>query len=191
LKRIVAASALAGLLVAVGPAPAAATITFFNDLGPVGTYNSYGGQLVSGSGSIFGVHSPAAVFQSAFTGEVTQIDLALDDFLTSGPVTVTLLNGSFTPIASWTVSPVPFGQEATALATIDVTGISLVASQFYFLEATAGVNDAEAWNYSPTAGHVGFDVLGSTPEPATWALMLAGIAGVGGMLRRRAWPQRA
>jgi hypothetical protein len=54
---------------------------------------------------------------------------------------------------------------------------------------TETLTDAGSWDvFVKFDGGVGTGsyALGSIPEPATWALMLIGVAGVGGAMRRRA-----
>jgi hypothetical protein len=56
-----------------------------------------------------------------------------------------------------------------------------------------GPSSAAAWDVTdsksaPIAGSETFTIFGSTPEPATWALMMAGFAGLGAALRTRRKP---
>lgn len=83
---------------------------------------------------------------------------------------------------------------------LNIDGFGLVLNQpgptaendspFTVTAATAGVYNFEL-AYGETLGGpavLRFDVNGApagTPEPATWAMMIVGVAGIGGMMRRR------
>lgn len=199
-------AAAAGLAMALGVGGADASTTFFSDLAG-GSYNPTSSWYVAGSTSTV-EFTPAMGFTSAFSGEVTQIDAALGAILSSGTITVSLWtdsgSGLGTELGHWIVSPYgESGTSSTALVNIPVSGISLTAGAGYYLEATAnGTRDQNDWNQN-SAGAAGtvldngvvfltgttlgaFDVLGVVPEPATWALLLVGVGGLGALLRRRA-----
>ena len=72
----------------------------------------------------------------------------------------------------------PAGEIGTILATIAETGKVQNVSDFFGFDHGATVR-------------VGSDIDLPIPEPATWALMLIGVAGLGSTLRRRVALQRA
>ena len=73
--------------------------------------------------------------------------------------------------------------------TVSAGDVNLVTpNSFYgFTEATADIS-----SFTLTDGYIGIlsglngqQITGSVPEPATWALMLLGVAGLGATMRRR------
>ena len=197
--------ALIAAAVSLSAGEASAATTFFSDLGPGGSYNCCAGWAVGGPVS---PAAPAESFTSLSSGEVANIDIAIGQVF-SGTVNVSLWTDSGgalgTELGSWTVTPATFfGLSTTILTDVHVSGVSLVSGDSYFLElASAGTS---SWNWN-TIGATGtlidsgattpgdtlgaFEVVGA-PEPATWALMLAGFAGMGAALRsRRARPAAA
>lgn len=74
---------------------------------------------------------------------------------------------------------------------ISALQVDNLANDFYGFSREGGVQDIVGITiYNNDGGGIGFDnlkhdVKSAVPEPGTWALMLAGLAGVGGLARRR------
>jgi hypothetical protein len=127
------------------------------------------------------------------------------------PTNADPIGGSFTSVANGTATT--FTNQATFppgglgelslwdnTFAVDVTLPNLPSGDSYWLELSgAGSDFLINWDFSDGAslayygggaqGSNTFDISGtvpaSTPEPATWALMLAGFAGMGAALRSR------
>lgn len=112
---------------------------------PVGDFSGDGYQINSGQ-------SIGYLFMSSATGSVSSIDVAVNDFLSSGslPFTVELysdnsgtlgsLLGSFSGMTTGSPYPVTSGYN-----TVPVSGVSLTSGSSYWLVAKA--NDSLYWNW--------------------------------------------
>jgi len=78
-----------------------------------------------------------------------------------------------------------FGQDVTYEGATYHTLV--VANDNDFVSATAGANQFFVFGFqdSDLPGYVAQQFAGAVPEPASWAMMMAGIGGIGGLLRRR------
>jgi len=215
-------AACAGAALAASPA---AADTIFSNYGPGQTYDDQNGWAVNGASTpeFPGYLAQAAGFTASVSANVTQIDLAA--YAVAGtpafPGVPATPGNSGTPtldvslwtdvggvptaeLGSWTVNSIStfHGFTEQAPLVVDVTGVSVIAGDNYFVELTPGNPlSLVTWQDNPTdaAGPMwssflgplttqpeeAFAVLDGVPEPAAWTLMLAGFALTGAAIRRR------
>jgi len=90
-------------------------------------------------------------------------------------------NVTYTSGLSSSLLPLTTGTQAFTLGFADMS--PLAALQNGYIKHFTAVGDGK-FSSGPSGGGGG----GGVPEPATWALMLAGVTGIGASLRRRARP---
>jgi hypothetical protein len=119
----------------------------------------------------------------------------------TGPGTISVLasvdNGAFTQVGSFSQ---PAGALSQTLALANpLTALNRIEFRFVAANTTsanggtlAGTGTFRLTNFQPTGANTPFTIDGSVarittavPEPATWAMMIAGFGLVGGTLRRR------
>lgn len=205
MKHLLAGAAAAAIL-AAGAAHAAPAIVSFSDGVP---FDSFAGDNTIGF--TFGVNSAITVNQLGWFGLDGNIDTAhqvgiwSDTGLLLGQGTV----GTGAVDASgfrWvSVGPIALsagqnyfigGTDVTGDGDAYLTSVSnlVTAPQITFLGSAAsggpGFTFPDLINNTTTGGRFGpnfdFAAGGAVPEPATWAMMIAGFGGVGFSLRRRA-----
>jgi len=128
-----------------------------------------------GSGSPFGVGS-----DPTFTGNVV-----LDNTVTNGSTftSISFVTGSKT----WTLGDINTGASGATFSSGALSYFDLVFtnSSYVYSNNTVGLYDGPS--YQACNSCVSIDsttfVGGGVPEPATWAMMIAGFAGVGAALR--------
>ena len=195
---------------ALGASSASADV-FYNNYDPFGGSDPDNAWLISAADSFFPkLRSPAMAFVAASSGNVSQIDLVLENALGAGPsgVTVSLWtdvgDGLGTELGSWDVTALPPSAFIYAPSvSIAVSGVTLVGGDTYFLQTQADDGVAAGWEFNITGATTeilfqgrdtgvdvagAFDVLGTfsgAPEPASWALSLFGLGLIGGALRSR------
>ena len=125
-----------------------------------------------------GAANPLGIFFSA--PEAGAYDYVLDfevlDSSPSGVMVASITNASGAPVVT------PLGMLNSGNLAFSRTGtVTLAKGQFF------GVIINNAGNYANDSTGVDFTLTttGGVPEPATWALMIAGFGGAGAMLRRR------
>ncbi len=178
-------AAAAAMLVTAAPASATGVIQCESDNG----LPDLGGCTINFTGTTtggFGGYFDTSVLAQSFT-DIYEITLAQSGLLGIG-LTTTGVAGSdidFTVVVL-TEGVVPY----TVIGGLTQTGFDPMSEQY------AGLFGLEAGTYrisltaSSPAGFTGGSYLGdlsftSVPEPATWAMMLAGFGAVGYSLRRR------
>lgn len=159
---LIASVASIGALISLTPASYAAVL--YNNLSPSGpTYDCCGTDGWGVTGSAIGYFAPGMEFTALETGNVGQIDLALQvQFVPDNPadaaVDISLWTASGglpgTELGSgWTVTPLPiFGSTSDTLTTISgITGITLTGGDNYILIATPSAADTyDSWNWNNT-----------------------------------------
>lgn len=154
-------------------------------------------------------------FSLAQDSTVNSVTFALDtSFYAGNPVTIGFFNlaGALpgTNIASYTFAPAAFAgnfnvptasERSRSLITVDIPGLKLAAGSYdiSFFNANglsipgyakAGGTLYQSGNFFDPAGFkpnqsAAFSVSGTVPEPASWALLIAGFGLVGIGMRRR------
>jgi hypothetical protein len=178
MKSIAAAVAL--VLSAPAMAATCSGGTSLGTLGPPGA--AYFGQSFSGAGSYLDCYSFSLSSAADSFGGVLEIDVLLNklDIDVTG---VSLFSG---------VSSI--GQSTGGLIGSDYTAGyfsfgSLAAGAYTLAVASTVSRDAGLWN--APVGYLGLlatsraTVASPAPEPETYAMMLAGLVGIGAMVRRR------
>ncbi len=174
-------------------------------------YDGGFGSLGSGPGPNYGVTFTNALVLNEFTNnEGLLISPPNSITFLTGTGAIMDVAGGFTTGFSFNYSAPFFTGVVTVWSGLDGTGTELASITLpttndgsstpgcmghqYCPDVPAGVSFsgiAESADFSGTADFVVYDdiTLGSSspgvPEPATWATMLAGLAGAGAMLRRR------
>jgi hypothetical protein len=204
-----AMATMLGAAILCSVAGAASAGVAFTDFGP-----SHGYDTAIGDALAFGLNpggiSPGYEFTAGQGGVVNGIPFA-GSYAAASDVVVSLWGGSgfATELGSWdAILPGSAGVVSVSLSGSPVT---LVKGQAYLFQINAdGGTDSDDFWYANSTGATGtlldggenpgvtlgaFEVdVASTPEPASWALMLAGVAGLGAALRsraertRRPWP---
>ena len=197
-----AIAALAAIC-ALGGASAQAAVIYSN-LGPGGAFNKHSSvQLSPYTSANGGAYSVAMAFSAADAADVSDISLAIGVFFGDPAMEVSLWSKDYTTmLGSWAVT----GSSAWRPTLVTISGISgvhLQAGGEYALLVNSLGNEWGTWfdtsngalgwgewdDSGYTYGVVGaFEILGvatAVPEPATWAMMIIGFAGVGVMVRRR------
>ena len=144
-----------------------------------------GGSGVQGNGSAWGFTNAPDGVQTAFLQNNAQIDLGVSGLANGGVYSVTFYDSQrpgygvlpvtvdFNGASILTTTP-GAGWAPVTTATFVATGTTGTLS--FITAATSGDNDS------------GIDLVtvsGGVPEPATWALMLIGFGGLGGVIRGR------
>lgn len=177
---------LAATIAAVIATPAAATITWG------WSFQGQAGQFVT-DGSLVG--------GSAAAGTYNLQDFSVTSSSTGAPAG-SLSGGQYVGDGYGTVLPYDFNWNGSAVTFWNSAGINtydwwvfgIVGSQnsYFFAVDAANVNDpskATLYNFNSgviSAGTVTVSPSGTVPEPASWALMIAGFGLVGVAARRRA-----
>jgi hypothetical protein len=202
-RRISRAAILGALiaLVATGSWSTAHASVIFSDFGP-GQTTGNNGLGVLGPSSFIGQHDVSLLFTTAAAGDVSQIDIALQNFFGSTGATVSLWtdasNALGTKLGSWSFTSAAFNSGNTGAATISgISGVHLDAATSYFMSASAAGNADDTWRFNPVGasgelilggevdfGSLGtFDILGAdvkaAPLPSTWVMLLGGLLGFG------------
>jgi hypothetical protein len=202
--RRISRAAILGALVAfvtTGSWSAAHASVIFSDFGPGNTVGN-NGLGVLGPSSFIGQHDVSLLFTAAAAGDVSQIDIALQNFFGSTGATVSLWtdasNALGTRLGSWSFTAAAFNSGNTGAATISgIGGVHLDAATSYFISASAAGNADDTWRFNNVGasgelilggevdyGTLGtFDILGAdvsaTPLPSTWVMLLGGLLGLG------------
>jgi len=175
------------------------------------TFSATGLAQLTPGGGTFGLHGPdgnlpgfaMSVSQAAGISGVNSPneDYLAGVFLNGG-------EGATTGLANSDFSPAGTGETFASLSPVidqvffigdGLTGTGSGPVQHFFVPVGAtmlvlGIVDADGYNgppgaYFDNAGSfdvgVNLPVRGGVPEPASWALMIAGLGGVGAALRRR------
>jgi len=170
-KMLVAGVTLAASLIAVGPASAALIVNpITGGSGPAGAFES------DDIGTISGLHvSSANIYEFSFTVAPSAM-LVLSQLQASIPHHNELVEFS---LYSGAPSASPPAADLIDISTL-TTGPELtdiVGPGHYFLKL-----DVISQNHELVSGSLD---LSAVPEPATWGMMLFGVAGLGAALRRK------
>lgn len=159
---------LAALLALAVAAPAAASVTYVFNSNPNSGYYGY-----------------SATFTTA-------------DFLTDPSTTITtfdscsmgfgLIGSGFTDTCQSILVSITGGQ---SLIQLNGTTISTTDQFGPLAFSTLGTNTGATYPNSAASTLVVSNGAGAVPEPATWAMMLLGFAGIGVTMRRKGQPARA
>lgn len=140
---------------------------------------------------------------SGFTATVNQLIFGTQASNT-GPGSINVLasidNGAFTQVGSFSQPAGGLSQTLTLAAP--VTASNRIEFRFVAANTTSANGGTlgsggtfRVTNFEPTGANTPFTIDGSTgrvtapvPEPATWAMLIAGFGLVGGVLRRRVAP---
>ena len=199
------AGAVMALAAVAGVNGTAKAAVAFDNYGAGFSVNQNVGWTISTSSTPPGHFDQAMGFQSATTGSLTQIDIALSHVTGAGTAVISLWTSSGgtlgVELGHWNVTATTqLGDSPVDLSLSGLSGVNLTAGSNYFLEASATGDTWDAWNLNKTGssgphwvnGGADTDTLGAfdvlttatVPEPAAWAMMLTGFAGLGAMLRR-------
>ncbi len=174
MKKLLLAAALLGAASA-----ADATVTFnFDDLTPGNSVGAYNGAVFNNF-LVQNGFGPTSAPNFAYNSDVTSgLDYA------AGFTSLSFTSGVFTPATVSVYSGL--GGTGTLLGSITVTNPPSDPGAFALNTVTFS-GSAHSIVVLGAAGQFGWDdiVLGSVPEPATWALMIVGFGLVGTVSRRR------
>jgi hypothetical protein len=170
----------------------------------IGGASDVASALLGPRDAVFGTAILGANYASDGGGESeTYSASSTFDFGYGGDLQLGLIDGQLTGFSSGAgFQSMEFTIEADGVEILDTTFRSLAVAESFFhddvidLGSDFGPNIDLTFGYTLVAdgsGGFGFDLavggLGAAPEPSTWAMMLAGFAGLGFMGRRRraAW----
>jgi len=170
-KVLVAGVALAASLIAVGPASAALIVNpITGGTGPAGAFES------NDIGTVMGLHvSSANTYEFSFTVAPSAV-LVLSQLQASIPHHNELVEFSLYSGAP-SASPPPADLIDISMLTTGPELTDIVGAGDYFLKLDVISQTGELVSGS-------LDLSG-VPEPATWAMMLFGVTGLGAVLRRK------
>jgi len=136
------------------------------DESPAGDWN---GQFVSGTPLLFDNSTPGAIDINFATPISSITGIALqDNYFGAYTATLTAYNSSDVELGSVTYSSNNEGVGSGPIPTFDFSSAGI--SEIVFTSTNDGLGAA-------------LGGVGGVPEPATWALMLTGIAGLGAAMR--------
>ena len=169
-----AGPAMAAALATSGAATAATFFDYVNVLVPgnqLVTFETFGEStetFVATTALPSGLVPGTIILTEPTTGVVSDVLSILPS--TSGGVDIFFFSGveGGPPL----LSTIPAADLGTTLATLAETGQIQDVSQYFGGSTTISVQ-------------VGSDIEAVIPEPATWAMMLIGVGGIGGVMRRR------
>jgi hypothetical protein len=156
-------------------ATAASAVTFYN-VGPIGADGSF--TVVFGD---LGINT--ATFDDIFnfvvpTGPDGKADFTVTSTMSGDSQNITFSNVSF--------DSHPFDVQVSGWnETRTLNHVPVTAGTTYTLELAGSAGVAGVTPNASYSGVITFAPLAAVPEPAAWALMIAGFGGTGALLRRR------
>ncbi len=174
---VAAVAALSGLGLAIGAPAKAVTLPYSTGTAAVANLGGHTpGDTLSLGSAIGALNGPGTYTLSNVSFSATNFPITPIPFSGSLADTLITLNGT----SNYSVA---YSLQLGAYDTITVGGNSFVAEGLKFfinpLVLTAGSNQSSIGKLTATVA------AAAVPEPASWALLIAGFGGVGAMLRRR------
>ncbi len=208
--RLKTATLAAAATFALAAAPAQAAVLFSQDFsGGLSAKEMLGGQFAVADGKMGHVNGPYGNNERSFydltldLSGVTDATFSFDWTLTSERrwdgwnLLAAAVGEAFDPSRPFQATPSAYNDHVGALGAAGVTGIGAGRTVFnltQFAGRAVHLRLQFASDHSITGAGAIFDnlrvtgtprVVSSAPEPSAWALMIAGFAGAGAMLRRR------
>jgi hypothetical protein len=110
------------------------------------------------------------------TTDVTDFSYQLNGVTVAGPVE----SVAFFPVGEQGMFDIDFSNDVVSIYGADIGSTGIVGPAGYY-SVTAALNQGPATG----AGGVTVSAIGGVPEPATWAMMLIGFGGLGGVMRSK------
>lgn len=185
MRLLFATSALAAFAATAAPA---ATIDFSSSPSSFTSYSESGATITAdgqeilttgtpnGTNGILANGAPRAVFRADFASVASAVSVDLGDFNSDADEIF---------IEAYNSTNMLLGTSVLLLSASDSVMHTLSANFANTSYVLFGARDPSLNGSSIFADNLTFDLGGAIPEPATWAMMIAGFGLAGGALRRR------